>query len=137
MEDRRSAHERDSPADYGEARTEGRDRPTLRVRRYDGGPELPWRLADRLSGASGMGALQLGLGISTIDNFDLALVPVGELVREALVPYYITAADDGALTLTDAGMAELTRNWSAKADTSFANVSVGGTLVVLGDATFA
>jgi hypothetical protein len=77
------------------------------------------------------------LGISTIDNFDLAFVPVGELVREALVPYFITAADDGTLTLTDAGMAELTGNWSAKADTSFANVSVGGTLVVLGDATFA
>ena len=74
---------------------------------------------------------------ATIDAFDLTWAPYGDRVRETLVPFYIADDGSGLLTLTDAGMAELTENWAAKADTSFANVTVAGTLAVQGDATFA
>ena len=77
------------------------------------------------------------LGISTIDNFDLAFVPVASWCAKRWFRISSLPQMIGPLTLTDAGMAELTGNWSAKADTSFANVTVGGTLAVLGDATFA
>ena len=74
---------------------------------------------------------------ATIDAFDLTWAPYGDRIRETLVPFYIADDGSGLLTLTDAGMAELTENWAAKADTSFANVTVAGTLAVQGDATFA
>ena len=74
---------------------------------------------------------------ATIDAFDLTWAPYGDRIRETLVPFYIADDGSGLLTLTDAGMAELTANWAAKADTSFANVTVAGTLAVQGEATFA
>ena len=73
---------------------------------------------------------------ATIDAFDAAFDPIGPRLREVLEPTFMIEAPEGLLSLTDRGVAELAQNWGPKTDSSFGNVSVTGTLVVTGAATF-
>ena len=44
---------------------------------------------------------------ATVENFDYDHDPVGPMMRELLVPKYVTVSDDGGMALTEAGQAVL------------------------------